>query len=264
MIGLVNLQFAVQRGKVFVIEVNPRASRTVPYVSKATGVQLAKIASRLMTGRTLKELLPEQVASGEDLETGEHFFVKSPVFPWGKFQGVDPVLGPEMRSTGEVMGVATTFGEAFAKAQMAAGLHLPTKGTVFFSVNDHDKRRGGALARRFVEMGFQLVATHGTAEVIEGAGLQVERVYAVKEGRPNVVDLIKGERIQLIVNTPQGQDRVFDEQAIRRAAVVARVPTITTMAAAKAAADGIEALQRGEYHVSSLQELHAAREAVTA
>src|SRR5580698_3457216 len=263
-IGLVNLQFAVQRGKVFVIEVNPRASRTVPYVSKATGVQLAKVASRLMTGKTLKELLPEYVESGEDLGTGEHFFVKSPVFPWGKFQGVDPVLGPEMRSTGEVMGVATTFGEAFAKAQTAAGLHLPTGGTVFFSVNDHDKESVATLARRFVEMGFHLVATHGTAAVIEGSGLQVDRVYAVKEGRPNVVDLIKGEGIQLIVNTPQGQDRVFDEQAIRRAAVAARVPTITTMAAAKAAADGIEALQRGEYHVSSLQELHAAREAVTA
>jgi carbamoyl-phosphate synthase large subunit len=263
-IGLVNLQFAVQRGKVFVIEVNPRASRTVPYVSKATGVQLAKVASRLMTGKTLKELLPEQRESGEDLGTGEHFFVKSPVFPWGKFQGVDPVLGPEMRSTGEVMGVGTTFGEAFAKAQIAAGLFLPTGGTVFFSVNDHDKRDVAALARRFVDMGFRLVATYGTAAVIEGSGLQVDRVYAVKEGRPNVVDLIKGEGIQLIVNTPQGQDRVFDEQAIRRAAVAARVPTITTMAAAKAAADGIEALQRGEYHVSSLQELHAAREAVTA
>ena len=263
-IGLVNLQFAVQRGKVFVIEVNPRASRTVPYVSKATGVQLAKVASRLMTGKTLRELLPEQVESGEDLGTGEHFFVKSPVFPWGKFQGVDPVLGPEMRSTGEVMGVGTTFGEAFAKAQIAAGLYLPTGGTVFFSVNDHDKRQVAALARRFVDMGFKLVATYGTAAVIEGSGLQVDRVYAVKEGRPNVVDLIKGEGIQLIVNTPQGQDRVFDEQAIRRAAVAARVPTITTMAAAKAAADGIEALQRGEYHVSSLQELHAAREAVTA
>jgi carbamoyl-phosphate synthase large subunit len=265
-VGLVNIQFAIQRGKVFVIEVNPRASRTVPYVSKATGVPLAKIASRLMVGRKLKELLPEYVASGEgalqrDLDTGAHYFVKSPVFPWGKFQGVDPVLGPEMRSTGEVMGVATTFGEAFAKAQMAAGLYLPTGGTVFFSVNDHDKRAVASLARRFVDMGFRLVATYGTAAVIEGAGLRVDRVYAVKEGRPNVVDLIKGDRIQLIVNTPQGRDRVFDEQAIRRAAVAARVPTITTLAAARAAADGIEALQRGEYHVSSLQELHAARRA---
>jgi carbamoyl-phosphate synthase large subunit len=258
-IGLANLQFAVQRGKVFVIEVNPRASRTVPYVSKATGVQLAKIASRLMTGRTLKELLPEQVASGKDLSTGEHFFVKSPVFPWGKFQGVDPVLGPEMRSTGEVMGVARTFGEAFAKAQTAAGLHLPTEGTVFFSVNSHDKESVAPLARRFVDMGFKLVATHGTADVLEDAGMQVERVFAVKEGRPNVVDFIKSDRIQLIVNTPSGQMSVFDEAAIRRAAVSARVATITTLAATRAAADGIEALQRGEYHVESLQELHASR-----
>jgi carbamoyl-phosphate synthase large subunit len=258
-IGLANLQFAVQRGKVFVIEVNPRASRTVPYVSKATGIQLAKIASRLMTGRTLKELLPEQLASGKDLSTGEHFFVKSPVFPWGKFQGVDPVLGPEMRSTGEVMGVARTFGEAFAKAQTAAGLHLPTEGTVFFSVNDHDKLSVAPLAKRFVEMGFKLVATHGTADVLEEAGMQVERVFAVKEGRPNVVDFIKSDRIQLIVNTPSGQMSVFDEAAIRRAAVSARVATITTLAATRAAADGIEALQKGEYHVESLQELHASR-----
>ncbi len=258
-IGLANLQFAVQRGKVFVIEVNPRASRTVPYVSKATGVQLAKIASRLMTGKSLKELLPEQVASGRDLGTGEHFFVKSPVFPWGKFQGVDPVLGPEMRSTGEVMGVGRTFGEAFAKAQIAAGQRLPTEGTVFFSVNAHDKLSLAPLARRFVDMGFKLVATHGTADILEEAGMQVERIFAVKEGRPNVVDLIKSDRIQLIVNTPSGQMSVFDEAAIRRAAVSARVATITTLAATRAAADGIEALQKGEYHVESLQELHAAR-----
>jgi carbamoyl-phosphate synthase large subunit len=265
-IGLANLQFAVQRGKVFVIEVNPRASRTVPYVSKATGIQLAKVAARLMTGRTLRELLPEQLASGKDLSTGEHFFVKSPVFPWGKFQGVDPVLGPEMRSTGEVMGVARTFGEAFAKAQTAAGLHLPLAGTVFFSVNDHDKKTLAPLAQRFVDMGFKLVATHRTADVLEDAGMQVERVFAVKEGRPNVVDLIKSDRIQLIVNTPTGQVSVFDEAAIRRAAVSARVPTITTLAATRAAADGIEALQRGDYTVESLQALHAARrtEAVTA
>jgi len=258
-VGLVNLQFAIQRGKVFVIEVNPRASRTVPYVSKATGIQLAKVASRLMTGQTLKELLPEQLASGKDLGTGDHYFVKSPVFPWGKFQGVDPVLGPEMRSTGEVMGVARTFGEAFAKAQTAAGMHLPRVGNVFFSVNDHDKKIVAKIANRFVEMGFHLVATHGTADVLEDAGMQVERVFSVKEGRPNVVDLIKSERIQLIVNTPSGQESVFDEPAIRRAAVAARIPTITTLAAARAAADGIEALQRGEYKVESLQELHAAR-----
>ncbi len=263
--GLVNIQFAIQRGKVFVIEVNPRASRTVPYVSKATGIPLAKIASRLMVGRKLKDLLPEYTAggahAGQDLGTGSHFFVKSPVFPWGKFPGVDTVLGPEMKSTGEVMGVADNFGEAFAKAQIAAGQVLPTQGTVFLSVNDHDKDGLVALGRQFQEMGFHLVATHGTAAVLEAAGMQPERVYKVKEGRPNVVDFIKGDRIQLIINTPRGQDTFFDEKAIRRAAVLARIPTITTLAAARAAAGGIEALQQGTLTVVALQTLHAAREA---
>jgi carbamoyl-phosphate synthase large subunit len=257
--GLVNIQFAIQRGTVYVIEVNPRASRTVPYVSKATGIPLAKVASRIMVGRKLKELLPDQVAIGKDLDTGSHYYVKSPVFPWGKFQGVDTVLGPEMKSTGEVMGVADNFGEAFAKAQIAAGQVLPLQGTVFLSVNDHDKDRAVALARQFVEMGFHLVATHGTAIVLEQAGLQPERVHKVKEGRPNVVDLIKGDRIQLIVNTPRGQDTFFDEKAIRRAAVLARIPTITTLAAAQAAAEGIAALQRGTLSVVALQTLHSDR-----
>jgi carbamoyl-phosphate synthase large subunit len=257
--GLVNIQFAIQRGTVYVIEVNPRASRTVPYVSKATGIPLAKVASRIMVGRKLKELLPEQVASGRDLETGSHYYVKSPVFPWGKFPGVDTVLGPEMKSTGEVMGVADNFGEAFAKAQIAAGQVLPLQGTVFLSVNDHDKERAVSLARQFAEMGFHLVATHGTAVVLEQAGLQPERVHKVKEGRPNVVDLIKGDRIQLIVNTPRGQDTFFDEKAIRRAAVLARIPTITTLAAARAAAEGIAALQKGTLSVVALQRLHLDR-----
>jgi carbamoyl-phosphate synthase large subunit len=172
---------------------------------------------------------------------------------------VDTVLGPEMKSTGEVMGVADTFGEAFAKAQIAAGQMLPVKGTIFLSVNDRDKEGVVALARTFVEMGFHLVATHGTAEALEAAGLQPERVYKVKEGRPNVVDLIKGDRIQLIVNTPRGQETFFDEKAIRRAAVLARIPTITTLAAARAAAEGIAALQGGTLSVFALQELHAAR-----
>jgi carbamoyl-phosphate synthase large subunit len=257
--GLVNIQFAIQRGTVYVIEVNPRASRTVPYVSKATGIPLAKVASRIMVGRKLKDLLPEQVASGKDLETGSHYYVKSPVFPWGKFPGVDTVLGPEMKSTGEVMGVADNFGEAFAKAQLAAGQVLPLQGTVFLSVNDHDKDRAVALARQFVEMGFHLVATHGTAVVLEDAGLQPERVHKVKEGRPNVVDLIKGDRIHLIVNTPRGQDTFFDEKAIRRAAVLGRIPTITTLAAAQAAAEGITALQKGTRSVFALQTLHSER-----
>jgi carbamoyl-phosphate synthase large subunit len=247
-------------GKVYVLEVNPRASRTVPYVSKATGVPMAKIASRLMTGRKLREFLPEYVEQRKDLDTGSCYYVKSPVFPWNKFPGVDTVLGPEMKSTGEVMGVADNFGEAFAKAQIAAGQKLPTQGTLFISVTDHDKPHVAEVARKFVDMGFKLVATAGTADVIEAAGMACDRVYKVKEGRPNVVDLIKGDRIQLIVNTPQGPDPFFDEKAIRRAAVTARIPTITTLAAARAAAEGIAALQRGEVNVKALQQLHADRE----
>ena len=262
-VGLVNLQFAIQRDDdgndhVYVIEVNPRASRTVPYVSKATGVPLAKIAARLMTGRTLRELLPDEVASGKDLGTGAHYYVKSPVFPWSKFAGVDTVLGPEMKSTGEVMGVAASFGEAFAKAQLSAGQILPTGGTVFFTVNDHDKQAVIGLARRYVHLGFKIVATEGTANVLEGAGMIVERVFKVEEGRPNAVDLIKEKRIQLIVNTPRGQDAIFDEKAIRRAAVLARIPTITTLAAAQAAAEGIAAMQKHRVTIYALQELHSA------
>jgi carbamoyl-phosphate synthase large subunit len=256
-IGLMNVQYAIQRDKVFVIEVNPRASRTVPYVSKATGVPVAKIAARLMTGRKLREFLPDNIERAADLDTGNFYYVKSPVFPWGKFPGVDTVLGPEMKSTGEVMGVADNFGEAFAKAQLAAGQALPTSGRVFLSANDRDKPFIAEVAARFVELGFSLVATHGTAKLIEDAGLQVERVYKVKEGRPNVVDLIKGERIHLIVNTPHGIEPWFDEKAIRRAAVTARIPTITTLSAARAACDGIAELQRGEVTVYALQQLHA-------
>src|SRR5712671_4684817 len=278
-IGLMNVQFAIPRGeyslggdgasprhhtasrngKVYVLEVNPRASRTVPFVSKATGVPMAKIAARLMTGRKLREFLPEYVERGADLDTGRYFYVKSPVFPWSKFPGVDTVLGPEMRSTGEVMGIADNFGEAFAKAQIAAGQKLPIKGTVFISVTDHDKPHVVEVAHRFVDMGFKLVATHGTADFLEEAGLVVERVYKVKEGRPNAVDLVKADRIQLIVNTPHGPDPYFDEKAIRRAAVTGRITTITTLSAARAAAEGIAALQRGEIRVQALQALHAER-----
>jgi carbamoyl-phosphate synthase large subunit len=212
-----------------------------------------------MTGRKLREFLPENIERAADLDTGHCYYVKSPVFPWGKFPGVDTVLGPEMKSTGEVMGVADNFGEAFAKAQVSAGQKLPTQGMVFVSVTDHDKPQVAEVARRFVDLGFKLVATHGTADVLEQAGLATERVFKVKEGRPNVVDLIKGERIQLIINTPHGPDPYFDEKAIRRAAVTAHIPTITTLSAARAAADGIAALQRGETRVHALQQLHAER-----
>ncbi len=258
-IGVMNAQYAIQREKVYVLEVNPRASRTVPYVSKATGVPLAKIAARLMTGRKLRELLPENVERATDLETGNCYFVKSPVFPWSKFPGVDTVLGPEMKSTGEVMGVADNFGEAFAKAQIAAGHRLPTRGAIFISVADHDKPNVVEVARRFVELGFRLVATTGTAQVLENAGMAVERVYKVKEGRPNVVDLIKGDRIQLVINTPHGAEPWFDEKAIRRAAIAHHIQSITTLSAARAAAEGIAALQRGETNVYALQRLHAQR-----
>ena len=264
-VGLMNIQFAIPRNgtdgapKVYVIEVNPRASRTVPFVSKATGIPMAKIASRLMVGRKLKEFLPENVARRTDLDTGSHYYVKSPVFPWNKFPGVDTVLGPEMKSTGEVMGVADNFGEAFAKAQLAAGQTLPTKGMVFLSVADHDKSHIAEVARRFVDLGFTLVATHGTADTLEQSGLTVDRVFKVKEGRPNIVDLIKGEKIQLIINTPQGADPWFDEKAIRRASILHRIPAITTIAAARAAAEGIAALQRRHVSVHALQQLHADR-----
>src|SRR5689334_12024689 len=200
-IGLMNIQFAIPRNpmestlggngkveKVYVLEVNPRASRTVPYVSKATGVPLAKIAARLMTGRKLREFLPENIERSSDLGTGNCYYVKSPVFPWSKFPGVDTVLGPEMKSTGEVMGVADNFGEAFAKAQLGAGQSLPTSGRVFISVTDHDKPHIAAVAKKFVDLGFRLVATSGTADVLEAAGLTTDRVYKVKEGRPNMVD----------------------------------------------------------------------------
>jgi carbamoyl-phosphate synthase large subunit len=261
-VGLMNVQYAIQGGTVYVLEVNPRASRTIPYVSKATGVPLAKIAARLMTGRKLREFLPENIERGADLSTGNFFYVKSPVFPWSKFPGVDMVLGPEMKSTGEVMGVADNFGEAFAKAQIAAGQQLPTSGTVFISVNDRDKLQIAEVARRFAELGFKLVATHGTASVLQAAGLELQRVYKVKEGRPNAVDLVKGEKIQLIINTPQGLEPWFDEKAVRRAAITYRVPTITTLAAARAAAEGIAELQRGEISVHALQALHAGRQTI--
>jgi len=267
--GLMNAQYAIQDGKVFVLEVNPRASRTVPYVSKATGVPLAKLASRLMTGRTLASFdLPLEKGSGTLLKTGrageaflgmlpvKQFCVKSPVFPFSKFQGVDPILGPEMRSTGEVMGIGEQFGEAFAKSQLSAGTRLPLEGKAFLSVRDKDKSKAIEVGRRLVEIGFELVATRGTAQYLSEAGLPVRSVYKVMEGRPNVVDLIKGGEIQLVVNTPIGAKSFFDEKAIRRAAVQHRVPCITTVAGALAAVEGIAALKSQPVRVLALQHLH--------
>ena len=246
-------------GKVYVLEVNPRASRTVPYVSKATGVPMAKIAARLMTGRKLREFLPENIERRADLDTGSCYYVKSPVFPWNKFPGVDTVLGPEMKSTGEVMGVGDNFGEAFAKAQLAAGQKLPTQGTVFISVTDHDKRHVAEVARKFVDMGFKLVATAGTGDVIEARGDE-SRARLQSERRPPE----RGRFDQRPAHSSHhqyshGLEPWFDEKAIRRAAVTARIPTITTLSAARAAAEGIAALQRGEVNIRALQMLHAER-----
>jgi carbamoyl-phosphate synthase large subunit len=249
-VGLMNVQYAVQNGKVYVLEVNPRASRTVPYVSKATGVPLAKIAARLMIGRRLAEfgLEPELPV--------RHSFVKSPVFPFEKLPGVDTILGPEMKSTGEVMGVADNFGLAFAKAQLAAHHRIPIKGRVFLSVNDHDKPGVIPIARDLASLGFTLVATRGTAEALRAAGVKVEKVHKVNEGRPNVVDRIKSLELDLIINTPLGRTSHFDDKAIRRAAVQHGVTCITTLSAAEAAIRGIRACQEGEIQVASLQELH--------
>jgi carbamoyl-phosphate synthase large subunit len=249
-VGLMNVQYAIQNGKIYVLEVNPRASRTVPYVSKATGIPLAKIASRLMVGRKLAQFgLPPELPV-------HHSFVKSPVFPFQKLPGVDTILGPEMKSTGEVMGVADSFGLAFAKAQLGARQRIPIKGRVFISVNDHDKPGVIHIAHDLETLGFTLVATRGTAAALRAASVKVERVFKVNEGRPNVVDRIKSAEIDLIINTPLGRKSRFDDKAIRRAAVQHGVTCITTLSGADAAIQGIRACQGGQIQVESLQKLH--------
>jgi len=257
-VGLMNVQYAIQRDTVYVLEVNPRASRTVPYVSKVTGVPLAKVAVRLMTGRKLAAMnLPVVDYDGvAELAGRDYFAVKSPVFPFTKFRGVDIVLGPEMRSTGEVMGIAPTFGEAFAKAQMAAGQRLPRKGTIFLSVNDREKRAAVTLARDLTSLGFKVIATRGTAAAINAGGGEAEAVFKVNEGRPNIVDLVKTGKVDLIINTPLGRESFYDEKSIRRAAVRYQVPCITTLSAAQAAARGIRALVEHPFEVNALQDLH--------
>jgi carbamoyl-phosphate synthase large subunit len=258
-VGLMNVQYAIQRETVYVLEVNPRASRTVPYVSKATGVPLAKVAARLMTGRKLADMnLPVIQTDGvAELAVRNYFAVKSPVFPFNKFRGVDTILGPEMRSTGEVMGIAKGFGQAFAKAQLAAEQRLPRQGTLFISVSDRDKRHVGTLGRELAALGFKLVATRGTAAALHAAGIVAETVYKVNEGRPNIVDLVKTGKINLIINTPLGRESFYDEKSIRRAAIRYKVPCITTISAAHAAARGIRALQEHGFEVAALQDLHA-------
>ena len=249
--GLINIQYAVKDDRVYVLEVNPRASRTVPFVSKATGVPLARIAALVMAGQPLAEFgLPDDL-------TVSRFFIKSPVFPFVKFPGVDPILSPEMHSTGEVMGVGETFGEAYAKAMMGAGLELPPSGMAFISVNDTDKGQAVVLARRLARLGFTLMATFNTAARLREVGLKVETVFKVNEGRPNIVDHIKQGEIALIINTPLGRASHFDEQAIRRAALQYKVPCVTTMTGAQAIVEAIVAREQAQSRVISLQELHA-------
>ncbi|HEY7856554.1 MAG TPA: carbamoyl-phosphate synthase large subunit [Terriglobales bacterium] len=257
-VGLMNVQYAIANNQVYVLEVNPRASRTVPFVSKATGVPMAKLAAIVMSGaKKLRELLPADVMARQRLYTGERFCVKSPVFPWNKFSGADPVLGPEMHSTGEVMGVASSMGEAFAKAQLAAGVALPQAGTAFLKLRDRDKARGVGIARQLARLGFKLLATRGTAAVLRQAGLEVRSVYKVSEGRPNFVDHLKGGQVTLIINTPEGMQQFFEEKAIRRTAVQHRIPILTTIAAAQAAVEAISAMAAAPApNVHVLQELH--------
>jgi carbamoyl-phosphate synthase large subunit len=262
-VGLMNVQYAIQRDIVYVLEVNPRASRTVPYVSKATGVPLAKVAARLMTGKKLRDMnLPVVITNGvAELAVRDYFAVKSPVFPFSKFRGVDTILGPEMRSTGEVMGIAKTFGQAFAKAQLAAGQKLPRSGTIFLSVNDRDKKHVATLAADLVAMGFRLIATRGTVSALQSAGVTAEAVYKANEGRPNIVDLVKTRKVDLIINTPLGRESFYDEKSIRRAAIRYNIPCLTTLSAARAAARGMHSQIEDTFEVFALQDLHARKAA---
>ena len=250
-VGLINVQFAIRNETIFVLEVNPRASRTVPFVSKAIGVPLAKVATWAMLGESVGQLAPIEEREWR------HIAVKESVFPFVKFPGVDIVLGPEMKSTGEVMGLDRDFRKAYLKSQIAAGSPLPTSGKVFVSVKNRDKRAVTTLARRLVEMGFTLVATSGTARVLERHGMTVEPVHKVLEGhRPNVVDLMKRGEIALVFNTPEDGRARKDSAAIRRAAVSLNIPYYLTMDGAQAAIGAIEALLKGEHQVLSLQEYH--------
>jgi carbamoyl-phosphate synthase large subunit len=264
-VGLMNVQYAIQHDTVYVLEVNPRASRTIPYVSKATGVPLAKVAARLMTGRKLKDLhLPIVEFGGvKELAVRDFYAVKSPVFPFSKFRGVDTILGPEMRSTGEVMGISSTFGLAFAKAQLAAGQRLPLSGVVFVSVNDHDKKHVAAVVKDLAAAGLRITATRGTAAALTRAGVEIDAVYKVNEGRPNIVDLIKTGKVNLVINTPLGRESFYDEKSIRRAAVRYNVPCITTLSAASAAARGIRAMAGHAPDVAALQDLHRRKSAAS-
>ena len=251
-VGLMNVQYAIKDDTVYVLEVNPRASRTVPYLSKANGVPLAQIAAKVMGGRTLAEL-----GLTDDLEPAG-VFVKSPVFPFVRFPGVDTILGPEMKSTGEVMGGASSFGLAFVKAMLGAGQKLPERGTVCLSVNNEDKTQVLPIARALAELGFEVVATRGTAAFLRAHGIECDVIYKVNEGRPSLADEIVNKKISMVVNTPLGRESFFDDKAVRRAAMMAGVPCITTITGAAAAVDAIRALRTEGLDVRALQDYYAA------
>ena len=250
-VGLMNVQYALKGDVMYVLEVNPRASRTVPYLSKAAGVSLAKVAAKVMAGRTLADL-----GLTEDVQVAG-VFVKSPVFPFVRFPGVDTILGPEMKSTGEVMGGSTNFGVAFAKAQLSVGQRLPESGTAFVSVNNDDKANLLPIARDLGELGFRLVATRGTAAYLRVYGLRVDVVYKVNEGRPNIADEIVNRKVDLIINTPLGRESFFDDRTVRRAAMMHEVPCITTLTGAAAAVSAIRALRHQGLGVRALQDYYA-------
>jgi carbamoyl-phosphate synthase large subunit len=250
--GLINVQYAIKDDTIYVIEANPRASRTVPFVSKAAGIPLVDLAVRALLGGKLE---PETVATGPEPGTGAfRISVKKPVLPFDRFPGEDTLLGPEMKSTGEVMGTGADFGEAYAKAQEAAGEPLPRSGTVFLSVPDGDKRAVVFMAKQLVEMGFELVATGGTARFLTLNGVPVVRIHKVGEGTPNALDLLTTGRIQLVLNTPLGRKSKYDERSIRLAAVAHRVPCVTTLSGALAAVCGIQALRGEGFPVRALQD----------
>lgn len=247
--GLLNIQYAVRHNKVFILEVNPRASRTVPFISKATGVALANLATKIMLGKTLKQLkFTKEICI-------DHVAVKESVFPFTRFPGVDAILGPEMKSTGEVMGIDKNFGLAFAKSQIAAGQMLPMKGNVFISVNDQDKRDIVFVAKKLNDLGFKIMATTGTAQLLKKNDLAVEVISKLHEGmRPNIIDKIKNSEVHLVINTPKGKETKIDETKIRSNALLYNVPLVTTIAGAQATVNGIEALATKPVAVKSIQE----------
>ncbi|MBU1262205.1 ATP-grasp domain-containing protein, partial [bacterium] len=250
-IGLINIQYAIRENEVYVLEVNPRASRTIPFVSKAIGVSLANLATKVILGKKLKELgFTQEVIPA-------HVSVKEVVFPFTRFPGVDTILGPEMRSTGEVIGIDSSFGMAFAKSQIAAGQLLPKEGTIFISVKDRDKPVILPAVERLVKLGFSLVGTEGTWKFLSERGFKMGQVKKVGEGRPDVVDLMKNGEIALVINTPSGKKPRQDEVKIRTNAYLNSIPIITTAQGVLAAVDGIDSLIKGELKVKSIQEYHA-------